>query len=516
MTDTANSSQFEAWNGDSGRRWVASADERDKVLAPVADALLAAAAPSPGPASSTSAADAAPPPSWPRPTSATPGSATGIDLSAPMLDLARQRATAAGATNTNFMHADAQTHGFEPDSIDLVISRFGTMFFSDPDAAFINIGTALRPGGRLCLATWQPLAANEWLTVPGAALLRHTDLPATTPDEPGMFAQSDPELVTATLTAAGLIDITIEARDVTFTIGQTIDEAVEYLADSGPGRALLETIPEGPARDAALADVRDALVDHHDDSGVRLGGGIWLITATSLSGLRPVPMMTAASAQGGTSCAVRVLEWLRGWRARRRRAPRFRPGRRGGRRAGLPCRLGASRLPHDGRGDDGRPSERPVPARDRAHGSRLVSRVAVLRALAHGDRHRARRGRVAHASGPRRTPGRAVSGGSTDPSLALADPGTSSNEPRSRRVTVSGSANGTRSATRAPRYVQGKRGHVVRLDGVFSLPDVEYHCDEKRSEPTYSVRFEADELWGEPGDPVHVDLWESYLEPDEG
>jgi nitrile hydratase beta subunit len=67
--------------------------------------------------------------------------------------------------------------------------------------------------------------------------------------------------------------------------------------------------------------------------------------------------------------------------------------------------------------------------------------------------------------------------------------------------------------TRAPRYVQGKRGTVARLDGVFSLPDVEYHCAQRREEPTYSVRFDAVELWGGPGDPVHVDLWESYLEP---
>ena len=66
--------------------------------------------------------------------------------------------------------------------------------------------------------------------------------------------------------------------------------------------------------------------------------------------------------------------------------------------------------------------------------------------------------------------------------------------------------------TRAPRYVQGKRGKVVRLDGVFSLPDVECHCDARRKEPTYSVRFEAFELWGASGDPVHADLWESYLE----
>lgn len=67
--------------------------------------------------------------------------------------------------------------------------------------------------------------------------------------------------------------------------------------------------------------------------------------------------------------------------------------------------------------------------------------------------------------------------------------------------------------TRAPRYVQGKHGMVSRLDGVFSLPDVEYHCDQRRLEPTYSVRFEAEDVWGAPGDPVYVDVWESYLEP---
>lgn len=71
--------------------------------------------------------------------------------------------------------------------------------------------------------------------------------------------------------------------------------------------------------------------------------------------------------------------------------------------------------------------------------------------------------------------------------------------------------------TRAPRYVQGKRGVVVRVDGAFSLPDVEAHGEERRSQPTYSVRFDARELWGEggtAGDAVHVDLWEWYLEED--
>ena len=133
------------------------------------------------------------------------------------------------------------------------------------------------------LATWQPLAANQWLTVPGVALLNHTELPDQAADGPGMFAQSDPGTVTAVLRDAGFIDVALEAVEVTFTLGPTIDAAVAYLADSGPGRALLETIPEGPRRDAALADVRAALVDHDDGSAVRLGGGIWIITARRLA-----------------------------------------------------------------------------------------------------------------------------------------------------------------------------------------------------------------------------------------
>lgn len=71
--------------------------------------------------------------------------------------------------------------------------------------------------------------------------------------------------------------------------------------------------------------------------------------------------------------------------------------------------------------------------------------------------------------------------------------------------------------TRAPRYVQGKRGVVVRHDGAYSVPDVEAHSDRPRREPTYSVRFTAAELWGDggaPGEVVHVDLWEGYLDDD--
>lgn len=64
--------------------------------------------------------------------------------------------------------------------------------------------------------------------------------------------------------------------------------------------------------------------------------------------------------------------------------------------------------------------------------------------------------------------------------------------------------------TRCPRYVRGKQGAVVRVDGAHPVPD----ADGGPREPTYGVRFEAGELWADhqPGVAVHVDLWQRYLE----
>jgi SAM-dependent methyltransferase len=276
MKVAANQDQFDSWNGESGTRWTADADRRDQVLAPVAEALLAAAAIGPGDdvldlgcgcgATTLHAAAAATP----------GGAAFGIDLSAPMLERARRRG--AGLERVEFVQGDAQTHPFAPSSFDVAISRFGTMFFADPVAAFSNVHRALRPGGRLCLATWRPLGDNPWLVLPGAALLGHVASLPSGEDGPGMFAQSDPAVVSELLTVAGYRDVSLDAVDVTFTLGATIDEAVDYLADTGPARRVLDDIP-GDRRDAALADVRGVLADHIDGRGVRLGGGIWIIQA---------------------------------------------------------------------------------------------------------------------------------------------------------------------------------------------------------------------------------------------
>jgi ubiquinone/menaquinone biosynthesis C-methylase UbiE len=277
VTGIVNAGQYADWNGESGRRWAADPDRRDKVLAPVADALRTAADVPLGEAvldigcgcgaMTLAAARAAGP----------GGSALGIDLSGPMLEVARRRARDGGVANARFEQADAQTHALPASAFGAAISRFGTMFFADPVAAFTNIAIALRPGARLSLATWQPLAANDWLTVPGAVLL-HYGTPPEVAGGPGMFAQSDPAALVATLTNAGFDAVDATPVTVTLTLGAGPAEAAEYLMATGPGRALLDTIA-ADVRPVAIDAVRVALAEHASPAGVRLDAAILVTTA---------------------------------------------------------------------------------------------------------------------------------------------------------------------------------------------------------------------------------------------
>ncbi len=160
--DPTNREQLAAWNGDEGAYWSAKADYFDRSIAAYHAPFMEAARIGRsdrvldiGCGAGQTTLDAA--------RQAPAGSVLGVDLSDQLLEVARQRAAAAGVTNVSFLQADAQIQPFEPASFDVAISRTGAMFFGDHGAAFANVRAALRAGGRLVLLSWQPLAANEWL-----------------------------------------------------------------------------------------------------------------------------------------------------------------------------------------------------------------------------------------------------------------------------------------------------------------------------------------------------------------
>lgn len=208
------------------------------------------------------------------------GAVTGVDVSTVMLEQARQAARDAGLTNVRFENADAQTHAFAPGSFDVLYSRFGVMFFVDPDTAFANLRAALRPGGRLTFICWQALEHNPWMLVPLAAALQHVPPPPLPPPgAPGPFAFADAERVRGILARAGFADVAIDPMTETLTVGggAGLDQAIDFMLQMGPTAHLLRGA--SPDLLPLVADaVRAALVPFVTPDGVQLSGAAWIVT----------------------------------------------------------------------------------------------------------------------------------------------------------------------------------------------------------------------------------------------
>ncbi len=154
-----NSDQIEFWNGLAGERWVRHQNELDAMIGGIGDDVLARAQISEGERVLDVGCGCGHTTLEIARQVGKSGSVTGIDISAMMLDHARTRADAAGVENVEFLNADAATQQFPETGFELLFSRFGVMFFSDPVAAFKNLASAIKPGGRLAFACWRPARA---------------------------------------------------------------------------------------------------------------------------------------------------------------------------------------------------------------------------------------------------------------------------------------------------------------------------------------------------------------------
>ena len=206
------------------------------------------------------------------------GFVTGIDISRLLIERARQLAGESRLANIRFEEADAQTIPFPPQSFDVVFSRFGIMFFDEPDAAFANLRAALRPGGRLSFVCWPAPRENQFITIPVAAAARHITPPEPgDPDAPGPFAFAEPERVRRILSRAGFSDIETE-RVIEKVGGGTLDETANLLAEVGPLNSILDSIDEQTRR-AIVADIRAALAGLASQGRDSLDAVSWLVSA---------------------------------------------------------------------------------------------------------------------------------------------------------------------------------------------------------------------------------------------
>lgn len=274
------------WSGDRVARWLRQAAGLERQLAPVGDVLFAAAALRPGervldvgcgtgPTTRRAAREVGP-----------TGHVTGLDISPEMLAAAAEAPIEDGAAPLAWTVADAVTWRPGDQAVDVVLSRFGVMFFSDPAAAFGTLAAATRPGGRLAMAVWGRRDESETFAVSLRATLdelRRRGCPVEAPpDDDGPFSLHDADAVTTLLTGAGWSDVRCAPHRLTLPFGGGLDPAAAATAalDFGPTRLVTAELAEDD-RAAASAAIADAFGGHVGADGhVHLGASVMTVTAT--------------------------------------------------------------------------------------------------------------------------------------------------------------------------------------------------------------------------------------------
>jgi ubiquinone/menaquinone biosynthesis C-methylase UbiE len=282
MTETAPAApKGEDWAGEMGERWLASLDQFEGMIAPIGAALLKRAAYEPGErvldlgcgggATTLAIAEAVGP----------QGAALGLDVAPMLIAKAQERAALAGSP-ARFVCADAATATLDAPPFNRLFSRFGSMFFAEPVAAFVNLRAMLAPEARIDLAVWAHPRDNAWMMEVMGVVRAHAEVPPAIARAPGPFAFEDLTYLEEVLTAAGFGGMTAEAYEGEQPVGgpgASAEEAADFvLASMAAGRILAE---QG---DAVLAAARADLVamftrHHRADEGVMLKCKAWLVRA---------------------------------------------------------------------------------------------------------------------------------------------------------------------------------------------------------------------------------------------
>lgn len=272
-----NAQQVAYWNDAAGPTWADLQPPLDRQLAPLGRRAMAALNLRPGERVLDIGCGAGQTTLDLAQAVAPDGHVLGVDISRPLLEVARRRE---GGPSVAFLEADAQTHPFAPAEFDAVFSRFGVMFFADPEAAFANIHRALKPGGRLAFVCWRSPFENPIMSLPMQAALAHVQNVPAPPDPgaPGPFAFADAARPMSILAAAGFKDIATTPHDEDIGPGD-LETTLALALRVGPLGAVLRENPD--QRDAVVGAVRAALTAHDGPDGVKLGSATWIVTATA-------------------------------------------------------------------------------------------------------------------------------------------------------------------------------------------------------------------------------------------
>jgi SAM-dependent methyltransferase len=277
-THNDNDEQIRMWNGVSGHAWIDAQELLDRLYKPFEDLLVdVVAAESPDSVLDVGCGTGATTVAIARRLTAT-GRATGVDISEPMIAAARARAQDAHVP-AHFICGDARVHSFAAASVDMIVSRFGVMFFDDPVRAFTNLRNAATDNATLRCIAWRSGEENPFMTTAErAAAPLLPALPPRQSDAPGQFGFANEHRVSRILADSGWSDVDLRPIDVPCSFPEKA--LVPYVTRFGPlARVLPDADDETRAR--VIATVRPAFDRFVHGDEMRFTAACWMIAAAA-------------------------------------------------------------------------------------------------------------------------------------------------------------------------------------------------------------------------------------------
>lgn len=274
--------QLEHWNGPAGQKWVSYAAALDDLFAPLSSKLLETVAVQEGERILDIGCGSGAMTLEANRLAGERVSATGVDISAPLIQLAKDRAAAHGSPAT-FELADATTYR-AAQKYDLVISRLGVMFFNDPVAAFSQIRKQAKSGGGLTFICWQALSANEWLSIPlQAAMPYFNETPqASAPNAPGPFSLAGKDQIAGLLSQSGWRDVSISALELPLTMpGEDANSSARLMIQMGPIAPIVQSqnLESEPIELAVTQALKERT---QPNGGIVMNSACWLVSASTV------------------------------------------------------------------------------------------------------------------------------------------------------------------------------------------------------------------------------------------
>ena len=209
------------------------------------------------------------------------GNVTGLDISEPMLERAKESAVEMSITNTSFKCVDVQTEDLGDQIYSAAFSRFGVMFFEDSIAAFKNINRSLISGGCLSFVCWQSPAVNPWQSLFIQELKKFLELPSPPPRSPGPFAFMESEYVFSILEESKFQDINIEGHEaeVNMFSGRSLSDSVkDYISINPVVTEMLRDSSEDQTTEIVNSAI-EAFSPYYSEKGLIFPSATWLVTA---------------------------------------------------------------------------------------------------------------------------------------------------------------------------------------------------------------------------------------------